>query len=488
VKKTLNIQNQSEIIINKTPSAYKAINSEIFYISHSNVDYKLILEILNKFGPITIKSLKEKLKELTNGKNEIKSDTTYYRYLRNLEDAGLVIEAGRKIHPKKTSAKILYNCTSDLFISTGFGKEIWSTKLGKQVARSIISVIDPDNINNELSIQNLEKNLSKIEDEEILNLNSALDLIIPKKQTIKSEFDGFNILSSLKAKDSIQFWNLLRFLNWFLKSPNINLLKKAQSFLAKTEKKVKTNNKPRSISQFKTDYRDLTHYQILPVLSTSDEVHRKYFANRNYKAILQLLYREAPKTLKEIAKLHHQTVLKLIEKQKKWFISKGLKINIKEPKPKKIDTIYRYLNDLQEGGLIIEAGRRITPRKSYTEILYSRTAELYYYWGNELEYYNTKSWEKVTSILINSLEIFLNRKVVNTDKFRSIISDIEIERSKSLHDSLESNISNEILLESMNLFTDEQHVLFLESLSFLSWLKRIDAEKLRSDILKCFEK
>ncbi|MHA2105972.1 MAG: hypothetical protein ACW981_21300, partial [Candidatus Hodarchaeales archaeon] len=169
-----------------------------------------------------------------------------------------------------------------------------------------------------------------------------------------------------------------------------------------------------------------------------------------------------------IAKLHHQTVLKLIEKQKKWFISKGLKINIKEPKPKKIDTIYRYLNDLQEGGLIIEAGRRITPRKSYTEILYSRTAELYYYWGNELEYYNTKSWEKVTSILINSLEIFLNRKVVNTDKFRSIISDIEIERSKSLHDSLESNISNEILLESMNLFTDEQHVLFLESLSFLS--------------------
>jgi len=42
------------------------------------------------------------------------------------------------------------------------------------------------------------------------------------------------------------------------------------------------------------------------------------------------------------------------------------------------------------------------------------------------------------------------------------------------------------LLKAMDLFTDEQHVLFLETLSFLSWLKELSLEKFRSDVLNCF--
>lgn len=475
-------QNHIEEVIDRIHSPFKSINSEMFYISHSNEDYKIILEILNKFGPLTIEKLKEKLKEYLKGKRKVKSNITYYRFLQDLKKFDLVIEVGRQIHPKKTSAKILYNRTAKLFIPTGFGNEIWPSNLGFEVAKTLISIIDPNNINNSNKISSLIDSLSNIEFEEIEILHTTLRNIL----SLESELTFNDNLFLLDTKDSIQFWSLLRFLIWFISNNNYIKLILLQSFSSKNEKPNISKDSVRSIEEFKsTNDRDLTNYQILPVLSTSDKVHRKYFTNRNYKAILQLLYRKTPKTLKEIAEKHQETVLYLIKKEKDWYSSKKLDFEIKIPKAKKLDTIYRYLTDLQEGGLVIEAGRRVTPGKSYTEILYSRTAVLYYYWGNELDFYNTESWKIIGNNLINSLEQLLKCQVIKKTSLLSIISEIERERTKTLHDCLESNIDNNILLESMDSFTDEQHVLFLESLSLLSWLEDIDIEKLRLDILNC---
>ena len=69
----------------------------------------VLKSLRNSPGVLTVKELRDDLK---------KSDKTIYRYLKKLEDAGLVVQAGKRVFPadkKKVKTQTLYMRTAKIF-------------------------------------------------------------------------------------------------------------------------------------------------------------------------------------------------------------------------------------------------------------------------------------------------------------------------------------------------------------------------------------
>ena len=121
------------------------------------------------------------------------------------------------------------------------------------------------------------------------------------------------------------------------------------------------------------EFRDVINYQEEGVMVIKDSKRIKMVKDDNYYSVLWAL-RGGPLTVKEISKRYKQYVILKVEKM-------GL---LGEERDKKITemcrsdkTIYRYLKDLLEAGLIAKAGQRVVLGKTITENLFSRTARIY---------------------------------------------------------------------------------------------------------------
>ncbi|NPD89565.1 MAG: hypothetical protein HGN29_12670 [Asgard group archaeon] len=121
------------------------------------------------------------------------------------------------------------------------------------------------------------------------------------------------------------------------------------------------------------EFRDVINYQEEGVMVIKDPKLTKMVKDDNYYSVLWAL-RGGPLTVKEISKKYKQFVILKVEKM-------GLE---GEKREKKIEeccrsekTIYRYLKDLLEAGLVAKAGQRVILGKTITENLFSRTARIY---------------------------------------------------------------------------------------------------------------
>ncbi len=106
-------------------------------------------------------------------------------------------------------------------------------------------------------------------------------------------------------------------------------------------------------------YQDIVDFKPVILKIIEDEETLKKLEDPNYELIMSIL-RKRPMTVKGIATA---------------FNEKAKKSSNIEPKSEK--TIYRYLKDLEELGIIIAAGQRVTIGKTATEKLYMRTARMY---------------------------------------------------------------------------------------------------------------
>lgn len=131
--------------ITKYPDAIKVITDEKLYFSLlDNPNIEPIIVILRE-GPLTLEeivegynqyvAMKGKEKKLT--KTEIeeaqKSETSVYRYIKKLEEKGIVFEAGRRIDPDGRTTKALFSRTAKLFIPATTSKEWWETPSSKRI-------------------------------------------------------------------------------------------------------------------------------------------------------------------------------------------------------------------------------------------------------------------------------------------------------------------------------------------------------------------
>ncbi len=104
-----------------------------------------------------------------------------------------------------------------------------------------------------------------------------------------------------------------------------------------------------------TEYQDLVTFKPPLFMVIRDEKMLDQIREPVMKPIIRAL-REGPKTIKEIQ--HHYN-------------------DISE-KPKSDKTIYRYVKKLEEVGLVKQAGHRVYSGRNISEILYSRTARIFY--------------------------------------------------------------------------------------------------------------
>jgi len=107
---------KTQDVLHFTPTSLKIIDSPQAIRLLEDPDYYIIIEILRK-RPMTIREIEDayKLKAADHETVESKSYNTIYRYLKALENVGLVIPAGKRVEFGKTASETLFSRTAKLF-------------------------------------------------------------------------------------------------------------------------------------------------------------------------------------------------------------------------------------------------------------------------------------------------------------------------------------------------------------------------------------
>jgi hypothetical protein len=184
-------------------------------------------------------------------------------------------------------------------------------------------------------------------------------------------------------------------------------------------------------------------------------------------------------TLSEIHKKHYEAVLARIEEDRK----EGKEIHY-IPRKKKKSTVYNYLKIMKNGGLIVEAGRRIREGKALTELLYARKA-LYISKERLIEDFKSIEWDKITE-LVGSLLVHANSKnSYDHRKLRSLIVNIQEFRTNILTEDFSKAITNPPTEITAN-FEFEQHNVFFETVRLIEWFLALkDKHAFKTELIRC---
>jgi hypothetical protein len=90
--------------------------------------------------------------------------------------------------------------------------------------------------------------------------------------------------------------------------------------------------------------------------------------------------REGPKTVNDLEKDYNKIVE---EKIKKMNLPSNESTYLKKKMKRQAKTLYKYLKKLKDNGFIVEAGKRYTDNQKAAEILYGRTAKLFFNIGGK---------------------------------------------------------------------------------------------------------
>ncbi|MFX0094868.1 MAG: hypothetical protein ACFFBD_24240 [Candidatus Hodarchaeota archaeon] len=203
----------------------------------------------------------------------------------------------------------------------------------------------------------------------------------------------------------------------------------------------------------------------------------------DYRAIMRLL--KVPMTLKEIHKKHYETVLRRIEEDKafaKGYYPKNGKITL--PKKKKENTLYGYLQELKNWGLVVQAGRRITQGQSVAQILYVRKA---FYVAIRNTYFDTDEWKRIVNVVGLAVQYLLQKKHFNQEKFYTLLTEIRKVQSNILHETYSEMSTDSLLMDMIVSLGFFQNRVWIETLELVEWFFTLkETKNLRDQFLDCF--
>ncbi|MHA2424702.1 MAG: hypothetical protein ACXAEF_07930 [Candidatus Thorarchaeota archaeon] len=103
-------------------------NQLLWDFSHSS-----LVRILRQ-GPMTLREIDKEYNEIAKKDDLIdsKSDTTLYRYIKALEAAGLVAQAGKRVYLEKNATEILYTRTAKVFQNQALHVSYWESERGRK--------------------------------------------------------------------------------------------------------------------------------------------------------------------------------------------------------------------------------------------------------------------------------------------------------------------------------------------------------------------
>ena len=209
------------------------------------------------------------------------------------------------------------------------------------------------------------------------------------------------------------------------------------------------------------EVQDVITYNQKIVSYIKDVEIAKYFYDKDFGLLLQFL-RSGPKTLKEI-----EGAYKIADNEKS------------------DKTIYRYIKDLTESGLVVEAGKRIftdEQNKNKTVTIFMRTAKVFYdHTKTWKTHEQTKDKDEKMNKLYTALKILLESKYEGKE--------FSIDYISKIYNTI-YNEGDELALETIDKAGDDVFNL-LEHLDYgdlsefllnLNWILLVFNEKFRKDL------
>ncbi|MFX0150018.1 MAG: hypothetical protein ACFFAJ_04495 [Candidatus Hodarchaeota archaeon] len=469
-------------IINKDRQSVVGIDSDIWHKYVYNTVYRHIIDILSN-KPLTIDEIYTSYNKIET--SNPKSKSTIYRYVNDLLKVEVLIKAGRVFYSQHTSSKVLYDLAAELLIPEPPKIKIWSfNKSGNNLALCLGIILDRHFSHKIPSVPMLKSLFHQFETERYQFLINTLTKLIEGSKSDNKKKKFVWMISSSDPYTITRSIDLFSLFHWIIQKKDLNyFLDKLRECYHESDSNGSfyeyinelSNN---SSSDSNLSYSDYIEYTPNLVQTIDQETWDKIVWNYNHRAILLLLRK--PMTLSEIHKKHHKAVLARIEEDKK----EGKKIHY-IPRQKKKSTVYNYLKIMKNGGLIVEAGRRIREGKALTEILYTRKA-LYISKEKLIEDFKSIELDKITEI-VGSLLVYANsKKNFDHKKLRSLITNIEEFRAKIFTEDFSKTITNPPIEITAN-FEFEQHNVFFEALRLVEWFLALkDKHTFKIELDHCF--
>ncbi|MCE7742840.1 MAG: hypothetical protein GOP50_10335 [Candidatus Heimdallarchaeota archaeon] len=166
------------------------------------------------------------------------------------------------------------------------------------------------------------------------------------------------------------------------------------------------------------EYRDFPDPEFKPdgIRTVRDPKVIEYFEDENFSIILNVL-REKPMTVKELTKRYNEYVTE--RGTSKRLPQERILERLRTDK-----TMYRYIKELTKAKLIAPAGQRMVIGKTATEVLYSRSAKIFYVSQEALDWWLGDEGRRTVVAVGGLLGIALNKPSPPTECLTQLISRI----------------------------------------------------------------
>ncbi|MFX0125953.1 MAG: hypothetical protein ACFFAE_20195 [Candidatus Hodarchaeota archaeon] len=476
-------QKREQDYISKKCVPLKYIDEEKWYRFVTNTTYKPILDVffnIKKNGPIPID-----IDVLS--RQYDKSTSTVYRYIKDLLDAGLLIEAGRRVFPKKPSSKILYDLSASLFIPIHPLPAFWSSDHGTNVIKTVGFMLRRY-FGGLPIIPQLSEAYAKFE-QDSYNLVHELMLDLVRREQMDN--NAAIILNEIRnLPKAPYFFATLAKILWFIQQHDYDeVVAKFGSFYGNkvqiqdlfTVNELNTSIGTRNLV---TGDQDVITYIPDLIQLVDEETWNRYIKNFNHRATRILL--TTPKTLAEIHEEHQQAVSDLIDNDKHYKHLTKEKIEKIKGKIKEKKTIYQYLTDLKKDGLIVEAGRRITAGRSVTEILYAKKGFYMRKGDTDKKLQENEDWKKLVNVIGLAVQHHLQKKGFDREKLLEILSDYELSKEEHFNE-IYGRIKIDSAVEIISAFDDKLSEIFIDTLVQLEWFLGLGKkDNIHKKLLDCF--
>ncbi|NHJ46475.1 MAG: hypothetical protein FK733_01685 [Asgard group archaeon] len=202
----------------------------------------------------------------------------------------------------------------------------------------------------------------------------------------------------------------------------------------------------------------LIHPKIIQVFP--EEEVEKVLADKNHRKVLQFLYKK-PLTVKEIVDCFK---------------------SIGETKDRK--TIYRYLLNLKNSNLVIEAGKRFESSATKGKTLFGRAAQIIYVPSRRFEQ-NDEMERKSFDILNIMLQEKLGYKnAASVDSLKETTQDLKLAKNKAIEDYFKNNTNPKVL----NLLSEYEIHELIPILDLAGWIFLFEERpEMIKEVLRCFK-
>jgi len=186
----------------------------------------------------------------------------------------------------------------------------------------------------------------------------------------------------------------------------------------------------------------------------------KFFYDESYAPIFWVL-RSGPMTVKDIESRYNEMVkLKGSER--------GLSKKDLEKLERSDKSIYRYIKELTKIGLVAPSGHRVVMGKTATEILYVRTAKIFYLKSLEDDNWKCKICMKHLSKASELLSLSRGIKPPKPEKLAEIMAKIESDSEAEIFRVFEDKKEEVQEIFSDITFTDSDRILYVFRILYLA--------------------